>query len=60
MYGEAVKACVVPRPGAAVDPEDVRRWVAARLAKFKVPREVAVADALPRNPNGKVIKSALR
>jgi long-chain acyl-CoA synthetase len=59
-YGEAVRACVVPRGGATVDPEDVRQWVAARLAKFKVPREVTVMDALPRNPNGKVIKSALR
>lgn len=60
MYGESVRACVVPRAGARVDPDDVRRWVAARLTKFKVPREVAVLDALPRNPNGKVIKSALR
>jgi long-chain acyl-CoA synthetase len=59
-YGEAVKACVVPRAGATVDSEDVRRWVAVRLAKFKVPREVAVMETLPRNPNGKVIKSALR
>jgi acyl-CoA synthetase (AMP-forming)/AMP-acid ligase II len=55
-----VKACVVPRPGAAVDGEDLRRFVGARLAKFKVPREVTVLEALPRNPNGKVIKSALR
>jgi long-chain acyl-CoA synthetase len=60
VYGEAVKACVVARAGATVDPEELRRWVGARLAKFKVPREVAVLDALPRNPNGKVIKSALR
>jgi long-chain acyl-CoA synthetase len=60
VYGEAVKACVVPRPGAAVDGEDLRRFVGARLAKFKVPREVTVLEALPRNPNGKVIKSALR
>jgi long-chain acyl-CoA synthetase len=60
IYGEAVKACVVPRLGATVDADDVRRWVAARLAKFKVPREIAVMDALPRNPNGKVVKSALR
>src|SRR5436190_1173858 len=60
VYGEAVKACVVPRAGVSVDPDDVRRFVAARLAKFKVPREIAVLDALPRNPNGKVIKSALR
>ena len=60
VYGEVVRACVVARPGATVEPEDLRRWVGERLAKFKVPREVAVLDALPRNPNGKVIKSALR
>jgi long-chain acyl-CoA synthetase len=60
VYGEAVKACVVPRPGATVDPDEVRAWVAGRLAKFKVPRDVEVLDALPRNPNGKVVKSALR
>jgi long-chain acyl-CoA synthetase len=60
VYGEAVRACVVPRPGAAVDADDVRTWVRDRLARFKVPREVVVVDALPRNPNGKVVKSLLR
>jgi long-chain acyl-CoA synthetase len=60
VYGEAVRACVVPRPGASLEPEEVRAWVAARLARFKVPREVIVLDALPRNPNGKVVKAALR
>ena len=60
LYGEAVRACVVPRAGATVDADEVRRWVATRLAKFKVPREVAVMDTLPRNPNGKVIKNELR
>jgi long-chain acyl-CoA synthetase len=60
VYGEAVKACVVPRPGICVDPEDVRRWVRERLARFKVPETVEVLEALPRNPNGKVVKSALR
>jgi long-chain acyl-CoA synthetase len=60
VYGEAVKACVVPRPGRAVDPADLQRWVAGRLAKFKVPSRVEVRDALPRNPNGKVIKALLR
>ncbi len=60
VYGEVVKACLVPRPGRCIDPAEVRQWVGARLAKFKVPRDVEVLEALPRNPNGKVIKSALR
>jgi long-chain acyl-CoA synthetase len=60
VYGEAVKACVVPRPGAALDPDDVREWVRARLAKFKAPEHVEVLEALPRNPNGKVMKGLLR
>ncbi len=46
--------------GQRVDADDLRAWVASRLAKFKVPRDVAVLEALPRNPNGKVVKGALR
>ncbi len=60
VYGEAVKACVVPRPGARVEAEEIRAWVRERLAKFKVPRDVTVLEALPRNPNGKVVKGLLR
>jgi long-chain acyl-CoA synthetase len=60
VYGEAVKACVVPRPGACVEAEEIRAWVRERLAKFKVPRDVTVLEALPRNPNGKVVKGLLR
>ena len=60
VYGEAVKACVVPRRGACVEAEEIRAWVRERLAKFKVPRDVAVLEALPRNPNGKVVKGLLR
>lgn len=60
VYGEIVKACVVPRPGAVLDPEEVRAWVRARLARFKTPEIVEVREALPRNPNGKVVKALLR
>jgi long-chain acyl-CoA synthetase len=60
VYGEAVKACVVARPGAALDPGDVREWVRARLAGFKAPEHVEVLETLPRNPNGKVVKGLLR
>jgi long-chain acyl-CoA synthetase len=60
VYGEVVKACVVPRPGARLDPDAVRDWVRARLAKFKSPERVEILEALPRNPNGKVVKALLR
>ncbi|HEV8439034.1 MAG TPA: class I adenylate-forming enzyme family protein [Methylomirabilota bacterium] len=60
VYGEVAKACVVPRPGHVIDPADVRRWVSERLAKYKVPEQVEVLETLPRNANGKVVKTALR
>ena len=31
-----------------------------RLANFKVPRQVELVDALPRNLSGKVLKTELR
>jgi long-chain acyl-CoA synthetase len=59
--GERVKAVVHLRPGSPLDPEGVRRHVAARLAAFKVPEFVELSDApLPRNPAGKILKDWLR
>ncbi|GAC1567908.1 MAG: class I adenylate-forming enzyme family protein [Ktedonobacteraceae bacterium] len=60
FYGEIVKAVVVPRPGNTIDADEVRTFVAQRLAKFKVPALVEVRDELPRNPGGKVMKHLLR
>ncbi|MEB1806797.1 MAG: acyl--CoA ligase [Bacillaceae bacterium] len=59
-YGEVVKACVVPRKGEGLTVEEVRQWIRDRLAKYKVPTYVEIMDVLPRNPNGKVIKTELR
>ena len=58
--GEVGKAFVVPRPGAAVDVDDVVAFAREKLANFKVPRSVEVVDALPRNASGKVLKFELR
>jgi acyl-CoA synthetase (AMP-forming)/AMP-acid ligase II len=58
--GEVGKAYVVVTPGADVTPDTVAAFAKERLANFKVPREVELADALPRNLSGKVLKTALR
>jgi o-succinylbenzoate---CoA ligase len=58
-WGEAVTARVVLRPGAAAAPEDLRAFAAERLARFKVPKTVEVADALPRTASGKLLRREL-
>lgn len=57
--GQEVAAIVVAESGA-VDPEQLRAFVAERLAKFKVPvRWRITSDALPRNATGKVTRREL-
>lgn len=59
--GEKVKAVVVALPGESFEGDDLRAFCAEHLADYKVPALVEVSDRpLPRNPSGKVLKSALR
>jgi fatty-acyl-CoA synthase len=60
VYGETVAAIVAFKPGAAATADELRAFCGAHLARFKVPRRVAVVDALPRNAGGKVLKAQLR
>ncbi len=57
--GEAVWAIVVPKPGADLTAEALRRWAAERLEKYKVPDAIHVRDALPLGPTGKVQRSGV-
>lgn len=57
--GQEVMAVVVRREGADVTAEDVQAWVAAALARFKVPAHVRFATELPYNATGKLLKREL-
>jgi acyl-CoA synthetase (AMP-forming)/AMP-acid ligase II len=59
-WGEAVKAVVVPVPGAELIAADVIAFCRARLAHYQCPASVDVVEELPRNATGKVLKRALR
>jgi amino acid adenylation domain-containing protein len=52
-------AYVVPRPGAAPDPEDLRRHLRRELPEAMVPSAFLILDALPLTPNGKLDRRAL-
>jgi acyl-CoA synthetase (AMP-forming)/AMP-acid ligase II len=59
-WGEIVRAVVVlADPGQQPDFDDLRAHVRTHLAGFKVPAEWMVADALPRNAAGKVVRHHL-
>ncbi|GAA3701607.1 acyl-CoA synthetase [Gordonia hankookensis] len=57
---EAVTAVVVPKDGATLTEEAVEHHLAGVLAGFKRPKFVVFADALPKNPSGKILKKDLR
>ncbi len=59
-WGEAVKAIIVLKPGMEADAEDIRTFARERIAGYKVPKSVDFAEALPRNPSGKVLRRELR
>ena len=52
--GQDVAAAVVLRAGMQVNAVDLRRFLATRLAPFKVPRKIIFLDSLPRGRTGKV------
>ncbi|MFD8687522.1 FadD3 family acyl-CoA ligase [Streptomyces sp. NPDC059651] len=58
--GEVGRAYVTVRPGTGTEPDDLVGHCRERLANFKVPREVVILGALPRNATGKVDKTVLR
>ena len=59
--GERACAVIVPRGPARPDVASLRAFLDARgVAKFKMPEQVAIWDALPKNEAGKVLKHQMR
>jgi acyl-CoA synthetase (AMP-forming)/AMP-acid ligase II len=59
--GSVVGALIVPRPGARLDAETVRREAAKSLSSYKVPRVIVFAEAskVPTLPSSKVDRRAV-
>ena len=60
VWIEAVVAVVVAKSGHALDEAELQAHCRRHLSPFKVPRQVMVVDALPKNASGKVLKRDLR
>jgi acyl-CoA synthetase (AMP-forming)/AMP-acid ligase II len=59
--GEEPAAVVHLAPGTSATEDELREYVSARLAKFKVPVKIIFTEnTLPRNANGKILKRDLK
>jgi acyl-CoA synthetase (AMP-forming)/AMP-acid ligase II len=59
-FGEALLAIFAMKPEHSIDAEGMIAFCRDKLAGYKIPRRLECVDALPRNPSGKILKTALR
>ncbi len=59
-WGETVVAMVVPKKDETITPEDLSRFLSDKLARYKIPKQFKIMEALPHTPSGKVMKFQLR
>ena len=60
QWGESPLAVIEAAAGSTPDAAAIKDWVNDRLGRFQRVSGVSLSDELPRNPNGKVLKKALR
>ena len=58
--GEVAMAVIQLEQGVTISADDVREYIADRIARYKVPRRVEFVDELPREATGKLYRRKLR
>jgi len=59
-WGEVGRALLVPRKGAALDPDEIAKHCRDRLAGYQVPAQFLVIEPFTRNVTGKIPKAELK
>ncbi|KAF2420570.1 acetyl-CoA synthetase-like protein [Tothia fuscella] len=54
MYGQDVAISVVLKPDQKLSVDELRGWLAERIAKFKLPKKVFFTDIMPKTATGKI------
>ena len=59
-YGEEIMACIIRKPGMSITGDEIRNYVAAQLARHKIPKYVCFVEEFPVTASGKIQKYKLR
>lgn len=60
QWSEAIKAIVVFKEGMSVELDELREFVASKIARHKKPKYVDVVDALPKNEDGEIDRDQVK
>jgi len=60
VRGQIAKAFVVLKPGETLTSEELLAYCKGKIATYKLPREVAIVNELPRTPTGKLLRRVLK
>ena len=60
QYGEEIMACVILKEGETMTSDEMKQYIAAHMARHKVPRYVEFVSNFPMNAAGKILKYKMR
>ena len=60
QYGEEIMACIILKEGESMTVDEMRTFIAASMARHKVPRYIEFVDSFPMNAAGKILKYKMR
>ena len=59
-YGEEIMACIILKEGETCTEQEMHDYIAASMARHKVPKYIDFVDAFPMNAAGKILKYKMR
>ena len=59
-YGEEIMACIILKDGESMTADEMKDYIAANMARHKVPRYIDFVDSFPMNAAGKILKYKMR
>ena len=60
QYGEEIMACIILKDGQTMTEQEIKDYIAANMARHKVPRYIDFVDEFPMNAAGKILKYKMR
>ncbi len=60
QYGEEIMACIILKEGETMTADEMRSYIAANMARHKVPKYIDFVSSFPMNAAGKILKYQMR